>query len=59
VQQMAKAGQHLHSGVRYGRGEPHRVVPWRDHSVAIIRFAVACESVLKGLDAECRLHRDR
>ena len=24
-----------------------------------VRFAVACESVLKVLDAECRLHRDR
>ena len=24
-----------------------------------VRFAVACESVLKGLDTERRLHRDR
>ena len=35
VQHMAEAGKHLHSSARHRGGEPHRVVPWRDYSVAI------------------------
>ena len=35
VQHMAEAGNHLHSSAWHRGGEPHRVVPWRDHSVAI------------------------
>jgi hypothetical protein len=32
---MAEAGKNLHSSAWHRGGEPHRIVPWRDHSVAI------------------------